>query len=262
MRKLSMQRQVNLNTTWGGRFSGVLPESVTSEIWRSGSFELPVSMALLTFLKAGSVYVDVGAHFGYFSMLASKLVGADGRVISIEAMPSTFHYLSENITKNATHQNITAFLGAAFSESTELTFRDYGVVASSLNSAFGARDASHMIKGMGKEVKVHAQTVDSLVKKFALTKVDLVKIDAESSEKFVLQGMRETLKKYRPAIVMEVGDATPAENSVGELLAQMAGSGYAVYSWNSNHRLQKFQRNGHVPYANLIFYPADHVLSE
>jgi FkbM family methyltransferase len=247
MRKLSIKRAVDLNTAWGGRFSGVLPEAVTSEIWRSGGFELPVSMALLNFLKPGGTYVDVGAHFGYFSLLASKLVGAEGRVLSIEAMPSTYQYLLANVKKNASHQNITAFEGAAYSERVELTFRDFGVVASSLNSAFAARDTSNMISNLGNEVKVQAHTV---------------KIDAESSEKFVLEGMQETLKEHRPFIVMEVGDSNPAENSVSELLAQMSVAGYSVYYRDQNQRLQKFQQTGHVAYANLVFCPSERALIE
>jgi FkbM family methyltransferase len=262
MRKLSLKRSVDLDTAWGGRFSGVLPEAVTSEIWRSGGFELPVSMALLSFLKPGGTYIDVGAHFGYFSLLASKLVGAEGRVLSIEAMPSTYKYLSANIKKNASYQNITAFEGAAYSERAELTFRDFGVVASSLNSAFAARDTSNLIGNPGNEVKVQAHTVDSLVKKFEFKNIDLVKIDAESSEKFVLEGMQETLKEYRPFIVMEVGDSNPLENSVGELLAQMSVAGYSAYYRDQNQRLQQFQHIGNVAYANLVFCPIERALIE
>ena len=260
MRKLSIQRAVDLDTVWGGRFSGILPEAVTSEIWRSGSFELHVGLALLEYLKPGSCYIDVGAHFGYFSLFASKLVGPTGRVLSVEAMPSTFQYLTENVRKNAAYQNVTIFQGAAYSESAELVFRDFGVVASSLNSAFTARDNFQIIRSAGVEVIVQAHPVDSLIEKFDCDKIDLIKIDAESSEKFVLQGLKNTLAKFRPTIVMEVGDANLTGNSVGEILSQMSSAGYTAYSRDQNNRLNKFRQAGHVAYANLVFLPSEKML--
>ena len=257
MRSIGVRRNVTVTTAWGGKFSGLLPEAVSSEIWRSGGFELPVSLALLQFLKPGGIYVDVGAHFGYFSLLASRLVGANGRVISVEAMPSTFSYLTNNIERNATDKNVTAFQNAGYSENIDLEFRDFGVVASSLNSAFQARDSYGIIKTEGKVVVVKARKVDDIVEEVGLQKIDLVKIDAESSEKFVLIGMSNILKKHRPAVVMEVGDSDPNKNSVKELVELLATHNYRPFSWDHNYQLQPFELIGHVPYANLVFCPID-----
>jgi FkbM family methyltransferase len=257
MRRLGMRRNVTIDTAWGGKFTGILPEAVTSVIWRSGTFELPVSLSLLHFLKPGGSYVDVGAHFGYFSLLASKLVGEGGRVLSIEAMPSTYEYLKRNIELNATHKNVTLFQGAAFSERSEMNFKDFGVVASSLNSAFAARDTGNIIEGQGQTVTVQAHKVDDIVREKSITHVDLVKIDAESSEKFVLIGMSNILSTFKPPIVMEVGDADPSQNSVRQLLNQLADHGYQPYHWDSNQKLQPFATSGYVPYANLVFCHKD-----
>ena len=63
-------------TFWGGRHSGVLPEATSTLVYRWGFFDPPVARTLLTTLDQGMVFVDVGAHFGFFSLLASELVGA------------------------------------------------------------------------------------------------------------------------------------------------------------------------------------------
>ena len=257
MRKTGMRRDITVDTAWGGKFSGILPEAVSSEIWRSGTFELPVSLSLFHFLKEGSTYLDIGAHFGYFSLLASKLVGEPGRVLSVEAMPSTFAYLKRNIERNATYKNVTLFQGAAFSERRELEFRDFGVVASSLNSAFAARDTGNIIENQGASVIVQAHCVDDVVTENKFTRVDLVKIDAESSEKFVLMGMPNILHNFKPAIVMEVGDSDPSKNSVSDLIAMLAKDGYSPFYWNETQVLKAYAVAGHVPYANLVFCHKD-----
>jgi hypothetical protein len=116
MRRLGIKRTLGVQTIWGGVFKCVLPEAVTSEIWRSRSFELPVGLSMMKFLPAGGSYQDVGAHFGYFSLLGSHLAGADGKVLSVEATPSTFQSLKYNIENNAAFNNVTLVQGAAYSE--------------------------------------------------------------------------------------------------------------------------------------------------
>jgi FkbM family methyltransferase len=253
MRKLNLKRDVEIKTSWGGNFNGILPESVTSEIWRSGGFELPVCLSLIRFLDHGSTFIDIGAHFGYFSLLASELVGQAGSVVSIEAMPSTFTYLQNNISRNSAFENVSLFQGAAYSERTELEFRDFGVVASSLNSAFAARDSSGIINTDGEIVKVQAHKVDDIVSMLNVSKIDTIKIDAESSERFVIRGLSETIKKHSPKIILEVGDSNPGEGSVAELLQMMAAHGYVPYYWKTPDELVRYTPTDFVPYANLTF---------
>ena len=253
MRKIGLRRSVTVQTVWGGRFSGVLPEAVSSEIWRNGSFELPVSLSLNAFLPPGGTFVDIGAHFGYFTLLASRLVGADGRVLSIEAMPSTHGYLRRNVEANATQQNVETRQCAAYSHDTELEFTDFGLVASSLNSAFGARDTHGIISSAGTPVKVRARAADEIIAEAGLNRVDVIKIDAESSEQFVLDGLRRTISRHDPVIIMELGDVNPADNSVANHLGSFKALGYHPFVWNSRAELVPFTPEGRVSYANVTF---------
>ena len=251
MRRLGLSRNVTARTFWGGKFSGVLPEYVSTVIWRNGFFDYSVSMTLLRYLQPGSTFVDIGAHFGFFSLLASHLVGPTGKVISIEAMPQSFALLRKNLEANCRHANAMLHQGAAFDRETELQFIDFGLVASSLNSAFGSRTSSVVAKP--KEVTVQARPTDDILRDFGASQVDLVKIDAESSEKFVLAGMTGTIERDHPVIVMEVGDIG-VENGTpsAELIAFLSERGYAAFSWHDKD-LRPFVNDGPVAYDNLVF---------
>lgn len=240
-------------TFWGGRMEILLPEATSTQIWGYGFFEEDVCLFLLKSLRPGMVCVDVGAHFGFFTLLASELVGAEGRVVALEPMPETFARLARNVAVHGSGGNITPLQSAAYGADTTLTFRDYGPVYSAFNSAFDARLPREL--PFHGQVQVAARTCDDLVGALALSRVDLIKIDAESSELHVLLGAQRTLDRFRPRIILEVGDFDlPGVASSSELVQSLLGQGYRAYE-----RL-RFEVTPHVPrttydYGNLLFVP-------
>src|ERR1035437_2648964 len=87
---------------WGGTMNVVFPEPMSNCIYRYGYSEIDMTVMLLEVLKPGMVFFDVGAHFGYATLLASRLVGVNGSVHSFEPTPSSFEVLESNTrdTKN------------------------------------------------------------------------------------------------------------------------------------------------------------------
>jgi len=252
LRKSQSLRPMNTTTFFGSGFSGVLPEAVSTQVWRTGYFCPEVCRTLMTFLKPGMRFVDIGAHFGFFSLLASHLVGENGAVFSIEAMPSTFGYLQNNITRNATAQNVRLHQGAAFNKSCELVFKDFGIIASSLNTTFSNRGDEKLLSEP-KMVNVQAEKADLILKKNNFTNPSLIKIDAESSERFVLEGLEDTLKKYKPSIVLEIGDDETSEISESSIINKfLKGFGYRAHVWDNN-KLTPFTFPDSIPYANLVY---------
>src|SRR5690349_19975232 len=108
-------------TIWGGRLDIVLTEAVSTQIWCFGFFEEDVCLFLLRSLRPGVVVIDVGAHCGLFSLLASEVVGSEGRVVAVEPMPETFAHHASNVVINNSHENITAIHSAAYSVRTTLS---------------------------------------------------------------------------------------------------------------------------------------------
>jgi FkbM family methyltransferase len=77
-----------------------------------GIFEHNLTFFFMSQLRKGDVYVDLGANIGYYTLLASKLVGSTGRVISVEAAPTIFAALQQNLQINGC-PNVTSLNVAA-----------------------------------------------------------------------------------------------------------------------------------------------------
>ncbi|HTU46136.1 MAG TPA: FkbM family methyltransferase [Bryobacteraceae bacterium] len=193
--------KVKAYTFWGGTMSVMLPELVSAQIVSESYYEKHETLVLLERLRPGMVFFDVGAHVGYFTLLASHLVGETGQVHSFEPTPRTFRLLADNAKH---HPNITVNNLAVYSHSDELILNDFGALNFAFNSFFPARVADGRAV---PEVKHRIQTVslDEYVERTGV-KPDVIKVDAESAEYQIIDGMKNTLKACRPFFMIEVGD--------------------------------------------------------
>lgn len=231
----------------------LLPEAVSAHVWRYGYFEEDVCAFLLLSLIPGSTFVDIGAHFGFFSLLASELVGPRGRVVAIEAMPQTFEYLRRNLQTRAAYRNGIAVNRAAYNEDGPLTFFDYGLEHAGMNSALGWRGDAEVAGD--RKVQVQGERADGIFEKLELSRVDLIKIDTESSELLVLRGLEISLLRFRPLLILEVGDFfVDGAPGSAEVVEWLVSRGYAPHEYVEGvlrpHSPQK--RYG---YGNLLFLP-------
>jgi FkbM family methyltransferase len=247
-------KEIRSRTFWGGEMNVIYPETVSMNIWRYGYFEEAVCLYMLNHLKEGMTFIDIGAHFGFFTLLGSHLVGPKGRVLAFEPTPSTCRQLQKNIVNYSEHPNIQIFNCAAYNEEREIKFYDYGIQYSALNSGFGIRrkDAAAFAKN---EIKVEARKLDNILKEGGIDHVDLIKIDAESSEIHVLKGMAETLNGSRPALILEVGDfeieGVPRSK---EIVAWLQGMGYSPYQVREG-KMVPHEVMENYEYDNLLFLP-------
>src|SRR5882757_1150900 len=65
-----------------------------------GDYEAPVEQVLLSNLRSGTVFYDVGAHIGVFSLIAARNLGAQGSVFAFEPDPSNVRRIREHIARN------------------------------------------------------------------------------------------------------------------------------------------------------------------
>ncbi len=238
---------------WGDNFNGVVPEAVTSLIWRHGFYEEATSIFILQNLKHGGRFVDIGAHFGYFTILASRIVGAEGRVVAVEAMPETYKLLKNNIDKNSL-DNVESYEMAASSKKQTLIFKDFGIVNSSANTSSVARGVMANKEAFGREVKVNGAPLDGVLNKANSARIDMIKIDAESSEEDVLLGLRETLEKHKPIMLIELGGAAGVEEDlrVQNIFSFMASFNYRGCKFDGE-QLEEIKETQNLPYMNVIF---------
>jgi len=239
------------------QFKGILPEAISSLIWRDGCYDPKTTLKLINLLKKGDTFLDIGAHFGYFTLIGQSLVSFSGKVISIEPMPSTYSSLQQNIEHNGLTQYCTCVQKGAFNESKRTEFMDYGVVFSSLNGGFDPR-TSYRNEGHGKPVQVDLETVDVILEQLDAGRIDVVKIDAESSEFYAVQGMMETVRKYLPSIIIEVdtADVIDNEKGLGAILALLEPLGYALFDLKDDKFIKVDEREIQE-FGNLVLMVED-----
>jgi len=178
-------------------------------------------------LKRGDVFVDVGANIGYYTILASRLVGTGGRVFAVEPVPQTVKVLKFNIKLNGL-RNVTVVDKVAWNSCCKLKMK----------IAFGEFGRASFFHN-GVEVDVDAIPLDEVL--VNVPKIKLIKIDVEGAEYEVLQGLRRTLTRTE-YVVLELS------RKVGECLKLLREYGFTCekMKFTSYYRCYKTHNSGVV----------------
>lgn len=237
---------------WGERMNVVFPEIVSCFLYRYGFFEPDLTRIVIQSVNPGDTVFDIGAHFGYYSLLASHLVGPQGQVHSFEPTRHTHEVVRSNVSDKG---NVKLTNSAAWSEGTELKFKDFGMTMSAFNSLYEAKlEDAIAQKHQPTEYVVSAICIDEYV---AATQArpKFIKIDAENAEYDILLGMERTLNDIRPLVTLEVGDVKAGNYkdsaSAVRLLMQ---HGYQAKEWKDG-RLCSHSPTSSYRHANLLFVP-------
>jgi len=159
-------------------------------------YEPEVTQALRRILRRGMSFVDVGAFVGYYTVLASRLVGPEGRVYAFEPDPTNFRYLLHNLAVNGC-TNVRAEQ-VAISDEEGLT---------GLHRAHYPMQHHLASQRTVKEPQVVVRTVslDFYFARLGRPEVDLIKVDVEGHEWHVLRGAREVImRNERPPLIVEL----------------------------------------------------------
>ena len=154
-----------------------------------GMYEPDKSHVISTLFKPGMTFIDIGANKGDFSLIAAKIVGNEGKVLSFEPEPDNCRWIRKSIEMN-NYTNIQLFDLALGSSNGEATLY------------IGEKSGWHSLvpnqagRGMG-EIEVTTRTLDSLLDEINNPDIDLIKIDVEGAEMEVLNGARETLSSNK-----------------------------------------------------------------
>ncbi|KYK28102.1 hypothetical protein AYK20_01700 [Thermoplasmatales archaeon SG8-52-1] len=134
-------------------------------------------------LKKGMVIADIGANIGYYTLLEASIIGKTGKIYAIEPFPSNFDLLNKNINLNS-YENIIESYNIAISNCSgteKLYFKDKHNQCNMLEN------------GLEGYVEVKTETFDNfMVNK---QKPNLIRMDIEGYEYYVLDGMKKTIKQ-------------------------------------------------------------------
>jgi FkbM family methyltransferase len=212
------------------RFECDLRNALAREVYFTGRYEPQETILIGRLLGPGGVFVDVGAHWGYFSLLAAALVGPTGRVVSVEADPRIHRVLARNIALNGLG-HVAGVHAAAAAEPGVLTLSGFDEAESN----WGVSRVVSGPEGL-RRFEVPARPVDGLLDEQGVGAVDLLKMDIEGAEALALAGMRAGLQagRYRRVLIeLHPGQIAELGSDVPSAIAPLVESGYR--GWTIDH---------------------------
>ena len=155
----------------------------------AGSFESDTRLLVESSLGPGMTMLDLGAHVGYFSLIAARCVGSSGRVYAFEPQPEVYDILVKNIEANGFQSTIRP-VRKAISNAT-------GAAALLLGREDSVEASFYHVPGASssEKVVVETTTLDAFLAAEEWRRVHLMKMDIEGAEKAALEGMWELAKR-------------------------------------------------------------------
>jgi FkbM family methyltransferase len=167
-------------------------------------------------VKPGMRVCDIGANFGYYTLLMADAVGAEGHVWAVEANPRMTYLLRKSLSVNGLTSRTTLLEVAAWDSETELDF----VVTDSMSGGGRVRERASM---KPDQLRVSARPLDQLIE----GPINVIKIDVEGAEERALAGLTRTIDASpQLSIVMEY--FAPAFTDPDAFLVAMAARGFTV----------------------------------
>jgi FkbM family methyltransferase len=215
----------------GYTFRCDLRDSISREACFTGRYEPQETALVRAILRPGMTFVDVGANWGYFTLLAAYLVGRTGRVLSLEPDPRLFPLLEANLVDNRLSQVVALQLAAA-AESGWLPLAGYDEA----NGNFGLSRVVGPHSTYAKSFPILARPLDAVLSEVGLDTVHLMKMDIEGAEGLALTGLQNSLVHRRiQRLLLELHPAQLLEHGgcAGALISELRNYGY--HPWHIDH---------------------------
>lgn len=248
---------VSTNTFWNEKITLELPACL--DIYLSGgkthNSEIRFSKHLIQTVKEGDQFLDIGAHIGYFSLLFSALNG-NGKILSFEASPKTFHLLEKNV-KNS---KIQVFNIAVSDKNGILSFMEFPILFSEYNATnLNIYKNESWFKSLNvNKIEVPSITGDELVLKYDINP-SVIKIDVEGAEKQVIQGFQYFLNKNSPKIIMEFAKTKTVNSNRKEAEKLLEKNNFYPYKITENGSLEKLLIDTQ-DYVNSLAIESDNIV--
>ena len=230
-----------------------LRDTISREACFTGRYEPQETVLATRILEPGMTVLDVGANWGYFTLVCAHLIGTTGRLVALEPHPRLASILRDNVRANDLSQVRVLEVGAAATTGVA-SFIDYPKDGGNLGLSRMA-EAAERADFSGVTVALD-DLLDQMVKAgnapivraenepLAFGVVDLVKIDVEGTESEVLAGMARGLaaRRYRYVLLECHPDALARRGeSLKSCVEPLATAGYA--GWLIDHSPSAHRRS-------------------
>jgi FkbM family methyltransferase len=219
-------------TVFGATVECNMRDVIQRNIMFFGVWEPNLTAFLRRRLTEGDLFIDLGANVGYFTLLASRLVGETGTVIAVEAAPHIFHSLEENLTRNHVHNVRAIEMAVADVRGRVCLYGDDGC-------NLGATTIIPNNNYASSTTTAAAAVLDEIVTLDELSRARVIKIDVEGAE---LPPLR-TLLRLAPTlrndaeIVVELSPESllKSGSSTDEIVGAFGDAGYYAYDLQNSY---------------------------
>lgn len=167
---------------------------VSKQIFQNRIWEPYETSVIIKYLKKGDVFLDIGANIGYFSVIASAIVGKSGKVIAYEPDENNFRMLKKNIKVNAL-TNTIAFKAAI----SDYSGRGYIYICEDNEGDHHIYDCGEGRERVGIDIVNGNDHIPEIA-----NRLDFIKIDAQGAEAHILKGMDKLIQSNRDHLSMVI----------------------------------------------------------
>lgn len=197
--------------------------------------ETKLARFLIQQLQPGDIFIDVGAHYGYFSLLAAQLVETTGKVFAFEAAPETYKCLQKN---SLSYPQLQVFNQAISDTNSELVFYQFANLYSEYNS-FNIdqyKESPWFANNQPQAINIPATTLYQFFAECSIHP-QYIKIDVEGAELKVVKGALPYLKIHKPTLIMEYLSTTKNNSIYQKAEALLSDLNYKPNLINSDGAL-------------------------
>jgi FkbM family methyltransferase len=227
-------------TIFGSYIAGDARDIIQQYIYYFGIWEPNLTHWMAERLTPGDTFIDVGANVGYYSLLASKLVGTYGTVVAIEASPEIFKTLQRNLALNYTENVRPVNMAVYHSNAVLKVFRgsEYEVGQTTI------LEDEAVERGFEVECEVDAAPLSAILRREEMQNARLIKIDVEGAEWSVVHGMRPLLDSSRSdlEIIIEIKPECLARRGKqpDDLLNILSDAGFCAYRLENDYSVLSY----------------------
>lgn len=246
LKHVSIPFEVKLTDTLSLKFMNLGNSSIENLLYFFGikGYEPEMLPIIFTLAKRVSCFLDVGTNNGHYSLIVSAL-NSNCSVFAFEPSPINIEWCLRNIEINK-FTNCHLIPKAISNYNGKIKLLDYDSDSSPTIISSGLSIGEKNI------IEVDVTTIDTFIEGKNLRSVDLVKVDVEMAEPYVLEGMRNSLKRHAPVVILEVlGHADVA--SIRNIFSEY---GYKAYHIGYEGRLKfnhELDRSGTGNMRNFLF---------
>lgn len=203
---------------WKGLYNG----------WEKKSISLWMQLA-----KNSNVIFDIGANTGLYGLVA-KSINSSSKIYSFEPLPGVYKFLNKNIQENSFDINSYELGLSNYDGKAKVYLREGTDFAYSVTV-----NKKTIFDKKAHELEIEVMRLDSFIEQNNISTIDLIKLDVETHEVEVLNGMGRYLNEFKPTFIIEVLNAEIAE----KLALIFEGMDYLYFNIDDkNNSIQKVNR--------------------